>query len=100
MITTTGTAIKVLCLERSLAWAPRDASNLTPDAAAAIILRWEGRIRNQTLAVIIVPSMAPRWMYAERPLNTRINPKASTAIIRRENRANTASDLPRGDRTA
>src|SRR6266852_1551556 len=92
-----GTPMKVLCLERNLAWAPSAGSNSAPAAAAAIILRWAGRIRNQTLAVIMVPNIAPTWIKAARPLRTRISPQEITAVITSENVANAHSELPRDD---
>ena len=90
----------VLCLDRNFACAPSDASNFSPAAAAAIILRCAGRMRIHTFKVMMVPKIAPTWMYAARPLNTCINPHAAAAVITRPNPANAACDFPRGDRTA
>src|SRR6202790_1900672 len=97
---TTGTAMKVLCLERNLACSPSAGSNSAPAAAAAIILRLAGRIQNQTLAVITVPNIAPTWIKAARPLRTCIRPQEIAAVITSENVANAHADLLRYDRTA
>src|SRR5712691_3628394 len=91
--------MNVLCFERSFACAPSDASNFSPAAAAAIILRCAGRMRIHTFKVMIVPKIAPTWMYAARPLSTCINPQATAAVIARPNPANAACDFPNGDRT-
>ena len=50
------------------------ASGVRPAVAAAIWSRWAGTMRIHTFATMIVPSMAPVWMYAARPLSTRVSP--------------------------
>jgi len=38
---------------------------------AVMIRFWHGQMRIHTLATMIVPSMAPTWMKAARPLKVR-----------------------------
>ena len=62
-----------MCVERCLARVESVASGVRPAVAAAICSRCAGTMRIQTLATMIVPSIAPTWMNAARPLRTRLS---------------------------
>ena len=53
---------------------PYFSSGFWPLLSAAIMRRCAGRICIHTFAAMMVPKIAPRWMYAARALNTRVNP--------------------------
>ena len=60
--------------ERSFDRAASAASGCCFDWIAATSFFCAGRMRIQTLAVMIVPNIAPTWIYAARPLRRCVKP--------------------------
>ena len=79
-----GTDMYVLCLLRRAARAGIDGSAAGPvPFTPAMIFRWLGQIRIQTLPAMIVPSIPPMWMNIERAVMIWSSPKAAATMSTR-----------------
>ena len=70
----------MLCTERRFASTPRSRRGGRSSCFARISSQWAGMITNRTLATMIVPSIAPTWMKAPRPLKSSPAPQAASAV--------------------
>jgi hypothetical protein len=77
IVNSTGSVKYVLCTERCLPMIPGVGSGSRPARMSATIAFWPGMMWKNTFAAIIVPIIAPTWMYAARAPKTWKSPHAA-----------------------